>query len=152
MKFDMMAAWDDSIYLLRTNRQILIPIVGLFVFLPTLVMALWIPPMAEPTGTTPAEIMAEFSDYFLPILPHLMLFGIVSAFGNLVILRLFLGNDNIAVSGAIKAALILFIPVIIAQYMTSFLTMAGFLLLIAPGLYLTGRLSLVIAVIAGENR
>ncbi len=153
MKFDLSAAWNDSLHLLRQNSQLLVPLVGIFLFLPALAFALSLPAMAEPPATaTSQQVLALMMSYFRDLAPYFFLMGLISLFGNLTILRLFLGDRQSSVGDALKTALVLFLPAIVAQLLSSVTVGIGFMLFIIPGLYLLGRLSVTIAVIAGERQ
>jgi len=152
MKFDLSAAWNDAMHLLRTNFALLVPIAGIFFFLPTLIFTLSVTEMAEPAANSSAtQTLSLLLEYFQSLAPYFFLISIFAIAGNLTMLKLFLGGRDESVGSALKAALILFLPAIIAQFLGSIIMFFGFMLLIVPGLYLSGRLALMSAVIAGEN-
>ena len=151
MKFDLSAAWSITVALLRRHQALVIPIAGVFLFLPTLIFSLSIEPMQEVTSNDGMEVLRRLYEYYLTIMPGALLVGIIALIGNLAITVLFLDEHGISVGEALKLSLVLFIPALVAMIITNIIVGAGLILLIVPGLYLLGRLAILNAVIVGEN-
>ena len=151
MKFDLSAAWSTTLSLLQRHQALVIPVAGVFLFLPTLILTLSIAPMAEPASGNTNEILRQVSEYYMSILPGALIVGLITIIGNLAIVKLLLDERGISVGEALKMALVLFIPAVLATIIANIAVGIGFLLLIVPGLYLLGRLSILTAVIVAED-
>lgn len=151
-KFDMSAAWGDARLLLSSYGALTWAVAGVFLFLPQFVMGLSInPPPTVPDTATMAEWLEAWRPWFQQMLPYQLIGGILVLIGTLAIMRLWLTRTSLSVGEAIKGALMLLVPVFIAQLLTGILTGLGFMLLIVPGIYLAVRFSLL-GPIAADHR
>lgn len=151
-KFDMGAAWDDSLVLLRSHSALTGAIAAVFLFLPTLAVSWFGPAPIEPaTGATFDQIVQAMRANFRQELPYQLLIALVAAVGGVGILRLWLARTGTSVSDALGFALKMLPTMIAVQILTGLAMGIGFILLVVPGLYLIGRLALVSAVVADRN-
>jgi hypothetical protein len=146
--FSFSQVWDDAFAMLRANAGLLTAIAGVFLFLPALVVALYVPP--PETAESPAEWIEQFRLYNEANWPWLLVSGLVNMIGVIAIYLLLLAAPRMTVGGAVVAAL-----TIVPFYflMTLGLNIAvgiGFVLLIVPGVYLLGRLVLTSPVLVAE--
>lgn len=149
---DMGAAWDDAVALLRAHPALTGAIAALLLFLPALVVYWLGPPQFEPVpGSTPQQMFAGFSAYFQAALPWLFVQALLSTFGTVAILRLWLGGAGISVGEALGFAATVFPTIFALQILQSLILFVGFLLLVIPGLYLTARLALTTPFVAHEG-
>lgn len=151
-KFDMGAAWDDAMTLVRAHLPLTGVLVGLFFFLPGMVMALLGPaPLAPPANVTPEQLNAMVWADLRQQFPWLMAVTMASTLGSLAILRLWLARSGTSVGEALAFTLAM-IPTMIAMFLVqSLLFGIAFLLLIVPAFYLFGRLSAAYPLLADRN-
>jgi hypothetical protein len=148
MKFSYSAVWADVVALLRAHASLIATVAGVFIFLPGLLLAYFIPqPETQDFGRL-GEIWVEY----LNANWHWMLLNsLVSMIGSIAILLLIFAR-NISVGGAISAALALLPFYFLASLLGSILIGLGFILLIIPGAYLIGRLGPLNALVVAESR
>lgn len=145
MKFSYNAVWEDTVRTLRANSSLLIAVAGVFLFLPTVVAGYLSPPRTA--ETFPAMIEHLKSNWLL-----MLTVNIIGFVGNLALLILALDINRPTVGTAIRAALALLPIYFLVSILSGFMIGLGFLLLIIPGLYLIGRLSVTGAVLVAEER
>jgi hypothetical protein len=150
MKFSYSDVWNDMLRLLRGNGGLIASIAGVFVFLPLLLLYVLMPPPPQ-AAPAPAEALGALTAYWQKVWYWLLLENVVAMIGNLAVLRLVLARGGATVGEAIVAAFVLLPAYLVAAIVAGAATFAGFLLLIVPGLYVTGRLAPLPAVIAGER-
>lgn len=146
MKLSYSAVWADLTALLRSHASLIATVAGVFIFLPTLLLAHFLP---QPEAATPERIGQLWLEYGLSNWHWLLLAFIVRAIGAIAILLLVFARD-ISVGGAIAGALALLPAYFIATLLSSVAIGFGFFLLVVPGLYLLGRLGPLNAVIVAE--
>jgi hypothetical protein len=140
MRFSYSEVWNDAVALLRNNAAIAIALAGVFIFLPQLVTAYFLP---TPVAEKPDELVRVMTDYFLSSWHWLLLARLVGMVGAISLLLLFLDARGRSVGTLISAAILILPFYFLASIVSGFLVAAGCLLLIVPGLYLLGRLTLV---------
>lgn len=151
-KFDMSAAWEDCLQLMRAHSALTLAIAAVFLFLPTLAFAWFGPIPAEPPkGADLEQIMTLVRENFRQELPGRVVAALVGLVGSVAILRLWLARGSTSVGEALTLALTLFPTMLAAQLLASIALFGGLVLLILPGLYLAGRLALVSPVIADRG-
>jgi hypothetical protein len=119
-----------------------------FIFLPGLLVAYFLPP---PQTQDIARLGEIWGDYVGLNWPWLLLNSLLNMIGSIAILLLIFSR-GITVGGAIAAALALLISYFLASLLSSILVAFGFVLLIVPGLYLLGRFAPIGAVVVAEAR
>ena len=148
MKFSYSAAWADVMALLRTHASLIATVAGVFIFLPGLLVAYFLP---QPATQDFARIGELWIEYMSANWHWLLLNSLVNMVGAIAILLLIFARD-ISVGGAIAGALALLPFYLLTSLLSSLLIGIGFVLLIVPGLYLIGRLGPVGAVVVAESR
>lgn len=152
VKFDMGAAWDDSVALLKSHAALTGAIAAVFLFLPSLVVAWFGPTPIEPAdGANLAQVLAALQENGRQVLPYQLGVALFALIGTIGILRLWLSRSGTSVGEALTFAAMLFPTMVAVQFLTGVMLALGFLLLIVPGLYLVGRLALVSAVVADRG-
>lgn len=149
-KLDYRSVGADARVLLKAYFEPIIAISGFFIFMVNWLSAILLPDLALGEAgdiTATIEILRDFFEANWQLLLPTML---TTMFGGLAIYVLLVGPKVAKVGDALTGALALFIPYILASVLAGWATFAGFLLLLLPGLYLTGRLAVMPAVIAGE--
>jgi hypothetical protein len=148
MKFSYSAVWADVVALLRAHLSLIATVAGVFIFLPGLLFAYFLPqPETQDFGRL-GEIWVEY----LNANWHWMLLNsLINMIGSIAILLLIFAR-NISVGGAIAAALALLPFYFLASLLGSVIIGFGFVLLILPGAYLLGRLGPLNSVVVAETR
>lgn len=151
-KFDMGAAWEDSMLLLRSHSALTGAIAAVFLFLPTLAVSWFGPVPIEPAaGSSFDQVMATMRANVIQAVPYQLFVAIVSGIGGIGILRLWLSRSGISVGEALVFALTMVPTVIVIQLLSGLIVGVGFVLLIVPGLYLWARLAIVAPVVADQS-
>jgi hypothetical protein len=152
VKFDMGAAWDDTLQLLKSHSALIGTIAGVFLFLPALAVAWFGPvPIEPPPGADVEAVMQSFQDNFRQMIPGQIVIGICTIIGTAGILRLWLSRTGTSVGEALTFALKFFPTMVAIQILCGFAIGFGFILLIVPGIYLVGRLALVAPAVADRS-
>lgn len=90
MTFDMNRAWEESLRLLKANRELVLVLAGLFIFLPAFALGVFKPETITGPEITDTERMAEqLNAYFAANGVWLVLLQLVQMVGILAILALF---------------------------------------------------------------
>ena len=150
MTFSYSAVWDDTVKLIRQHLPLLAAIAGVFIFLPGLVLAVFLPP-PEPASADPGRVFQIMMEHYRSAAPWYLLSAIVGMVGTAAMLRLVFARDS-TVGGALAFGLALLPFYFLLQLLAGLIVGIGFLLLIVPGLYLIGRLAPASAVMVAESR
>ncbi len=151
-KFDMGAAWDDSLALLKSHSALTGTIAAVFLFLPALAVAWFGPAAIEPAaGASVEQVIATFRANIWEMLPYQVGVGLFAIVGTIAILRLWLSRTGVSVGEGLTFGLMLLPTMIGVQILTGLMMGVGILLFIIPGLYLIGRLALVAPVAADRG-
>ena len=147
-KFDMAAAWEDSMVLLRSHSALTGTIAAVFLFLPTLAVSWFGPAPIEPAANASVEqVMAAFRESAGAAMPYQLLITIVAAIGGVGVLRLWLSRTGTSVGDALAFALRMMPTVIAVQILLGLaLALAG-LVLIVPGAALGGAGGVLLVVV-----
>lgn len=148
MKISYSAVWDDTLRLLRENGGLMAAVAGVFLFLPALLIAQFVPP---PETTDPNRMFRDLLEYYREALPWLALSGLVAMVGGAAILRLALVAGTSVASAIVFGAMLLPFYFLLS-FLSALIFAAGLILLIVPGLYLIGRLAPAAPIIVAENR
>ncbi|MBL0915312.1 MAG: glycerophosphoryl diester phosphodiesterase membrane domain-containing protein, partial [Sphingopyxis sp.] len=151
-KFDMGAAWEDSLVLLKSHNALTGTVAAVFFFLPALAISWFGPAPIKPAeGATFEQTITALQANLLQALPYQLAVAIFAIVGSLAILRLWLSRSATSVGEALGFGVRLLPTMIALQIVTGVMLGLGFLLLIIPGLYLIGRLALVSPTIADRG-
>ncbi|HYE28378.1 MAG TPA: hypothetical protein VEA61_09115 [Allosphingosinicella sp.] len=149
MKFSYSAVWADVMGLLRAHASLIATVAGVFIFLPGLLVAHFLP---QPQTEDMARIGELWIEYLDANWPWMLLNSLANMVGAIAILRLIFVR-GITVGGAIAgAASLLLIAYFLTSLLSSLAIALGFVLLIVPGLYLIGRLGPATVVVVAEER
>jgi len=150
MKLNYMQCWNGAMSLLVANKEAILAIAGVFIFLPTLLFSQFVvPPIfnGDEDGNT---MLAIYSAYFSENSLSIIASNLVMSFGSLAVYCALAPSRNNTVAEDLVAALKLFLIYLLANLAIAFIVLPGFLLFIIPGLYLTARLILVPIVIVDQ--
>jgi hypothetical protein len=148
MKLSYSAVWADTAALLRGHASLIATVAGVFLFLPGLLAAYFLP---QPQADDFAQLGRLWGEYASRNWHWLLLARLVNMVGEIAILLLIFAR-GITVGGAIAAAAALLPSYFAALVLGNVAIGLGTLLLIVPGLYLLGRLGPLASVLAAENR
>ncbi|HEV2747675.1 MAG TPA: YciC family protein [Allosphingosinicella sp.] len=148
MTLSYSAVWDDLTAMARANSSVLLAIAGVFLFLPGLLVAYFIP---QPQSDA-SRILADLWTYHAANAHWLLLGTIVNMAGAIAMLLLLLDRDGRTVGNAIAGTLPILPAYFIASLLAGLAIGCGLLLLIVPGLYLFGRLAVLGPVLVTEER
>jgi hypothetical protein len=169
MIFSYNAVWEDTVKLLRRHGPLLAAIAGVFIFLPALLVAVFMPP-PEPQGADPARMFQLVLAFYRAAAPWFALQGLFSIVGTLAMLRLVFASRTTvgdALIHALKltpfyillsilfgfavglAAMLIIVPAALIGPIA--VVLAAFVLIV-PLLYLFGRIVPVPAVMVAEDR
>jgi hypothetical protein len=151
MKLDFTAAWNDAIALLKAHKDMVLPIAGVFILLPTILLGYFVPQPEIAEGLDEKATLAIMMQFYSDIAPWLMLTTILTIIGNLAIYSLVLNDRKPTVGEALRLALGFFLPMLIANLLSGISMILGFILLIVPGIYLAIKFSLVGPALVSEN-
>ncbi|MBB6424646.1 hypothetical protein [Sphingopyxis sp. JAI128] len=151
-KFDMGAAWDDAMALVKAHLPLTSILAGIFLFLPGMALALLGPvPLTPPNDTTPDQLLTLLIADMRQQLPWLLFVAVASTLGSVAILRLWLARAGTSVGEALTFAMVM-IPTLIGIFVIqSILFGLAFLLLIIPMIYLIGRFAAVYPLLADRE-
>lgn len=115
MKLDMGNAWSEATAMISANRELVAIIAGIFVFLPTIVLAVVAPEAATgPTQVNPDDPMAAMQAFYAENGIWLFLIAIINAIGSLALFALF-ADDRPTVGDAITTGVKTLLPYLAAQ-------------------------------------
>ncbi|WP_374408872.1 hypothetical protein [Pelagerythrobacter sp.] len=115
MKFDMGRAWNEATALISGNKELLAVIAGIFIFLPNLALALFVPEMMTgPAEVNPEDPTAAMQAFYSEYGVWFGLLTIVQSVGTLSLLAL-LHDRRPTVGEAMRTGLVTLLPYIAAQ-------------------------------------
>lgn len=148
-RLDLRRAVDEARALFLRDRDLLLRVAGVFLFLPSFAALLFLPPAVAGTGDTANQVLLKwFSDnaHWLAAEQAVMLLG------GATIYRLYLAPDGGTPGEAIGMAAARYLPFLLATLLATLSVFAGLTLLILPGAYLLGRTALAGAAVVAEER
>lgn len=151
MKLNIERAWSDAIALFRGHAEFLLPVYGLFALIPAAAIALLLP-METSSGATPQQLLEAFQNYFSTNLHWLLLSGLLTAFATATVLVTLADPARPTVGQAMGRALALTPAFYVLTIITNIVIGMGLFLVIVPGFYLLGRLTLGHVHMAAERR
>ncbi|WP_430414560.1 hypothetical protein [Parasphingorhabdus sp.] len=143
MKLNYMQCWNGAMALFGAHKEAIVAIAGVFVFLPTLLMAQFV---GEPllNGNEDLDaMMAVYSAYFSENLIAIVTSNLFISFGVLAICFALTPSDNFTVAENLRRTFKAFVVFIIANLLAGFAFFGGLMLFIIPGFYIFCRLILV---------
>lgn len=157
MTIDLGATAADAWALWRRDHAVLWPLAGLFLFVPTLALMLFVEPLqiamtqqANPGPAESAMIVAQYRAWIATNSGYFLTVGLISAFGTLAILGFYLDRAATTLGEALTGALTLLPRYVLASLITTAASMIGLALFFLPGIYLAGRWLLIGPVLVAE--
>lgn len=137
-------AWAATLAFIQGNTAVLLPLAGMFIFLPQLLFQYGAGELIA------AETLPQGSGLRVGLFLGLLL--ATSVVAQITITRMAAGDAGDATLGAqLASAFTLLLPAIAATLLQGIAIFAGLMLLILPGLYLIGRLLFTLPVLACET-
>jgi hypothetical protein len=146
-KLDYRAVWTDARALLAAHKEAIAAIAGFFIFMSAWISAFLVPPLIFENMYNSNQAVVEISRHFEANWRVLVPTMLVTIYGSLSLYVLMSGRRLEKVGDALGIAAALFLPYLLASLLVSWATLAGFFLLIIPGLYLSGRFAILPAVV-----
>jgi len=147
MTFDVAAVFADAWQMWKRDRELLLAVAGLFLFLPEFASKLLIPEAPELVGFGRDE--AAFKSWFVTYQAWLsnyswtmIVLSLALLFGTLLIFTLYLDTRRPNVRVGLINSLTLLPRYILAVLLVSLPVDIGLILLVLPGIYVLGRLML----------
>jgi hypothetical protein len=149
-KLDYRAVWTDARALLAAHKEAIAAIAGFFIFMSAWISAFLVPPLIFENLGNSNQAVVEISRYFEANWRVLVPTMLVTIYGSLSLYVLMSGRRLEKVGDALGIAAALFLPYLLASLLVGWATLAGFFLLIMPGLYLSGRFAILPAVVTQD--
>lgn len=121
IRFDSNRAWQQAMAALHSNRDMLVPLAGVFFLLPNLALSLLVPEAKPPAGANQAAMMAFAMDYYRRALPVVIPVLLFQAVGTLGMLTLLTDRSRPTVGEALLAGLRAVLPYFGSQLIFGFL-------------------------------
>ncbi len=150
-KLDFSAAWEDAVAMLKANLSLVVPLAGVFIILPMVILNVMVPQPDFASVTDPAASLKLLLEYFSSLAPWFLISMVVAMIGYLAIYHLVLGGKNPTVGEAISLGLVSFLPYFLASLISGIAVTLGMFLLFVPGFYLAIKFSMTGPAIAAEN-
>jgi hypothetical protein len=137
MTFSYDRVWADVVAMARSNAVLLLTLAGVFVFLPSFALWLFLPvPHAAGAGE---EAVKQFLAYYQRNAGWFVLVNAIGALGQIIILVLLIDRNRPTVAEAISGGALLFPGYFLASLISNIAIGFGLLLFVVPGLYVLGR-------------
>jgi hypothetical protein len=146
MNFSYSAVWNDTVALLKSHGSLLLAVAGVFILLPLLMTAYFLP-----TPTSSTDPIGVLGRYYRENWHWLALASLINSIGSIAIYKLIFSGRGLSVGQAIGGALALLPFFFIATMIVSVAIGVGFAFLVIPGLYLLGRLAITAPTMVAEN-
>ncbi len=132
--------WEAAVSLLRVNRDHLLAVAGVFIFLPVLAMMLFFPmPKEMPIDPNGVKAWTEYFEHYGNVL---LLSNIIQTVGTGAVLTLLLRKQHLTAAQSILNG-VRFLPGLFLYTLIFGVAVgAGLFAFVIPGLYLIGRLVL----------
>lgn len=152
-RLDMMAAWTDTMAMLRSHIELVVAISGMFFLLPGAVFGwLMLPDAPLPVPETPDERWAQFAKMISDNWPYMIGNAVCTAIGTVALLALILDRARPTVGQAIGIGVVMLPVYLLLTILQGAIMFAGFMLFILPGFYLAARLAAIAPVLVAEKR
>lgn len=140
----------ETVSIWRSQRELLLPIAGVFLFLPTLATQLFVPVPALTDGSR-EQAAAVLAAWFVAQAPALIGQAVVISYGAAILFTLLLGQERLPVGAAMQRSLRV-LPGLLAVWTITLLLMSiGTMLLFMVAFYIGGRLLVAGPVAVAES-
>lgn len=150
-KLDLSGCWNDVMQLFRGNRELLLSVAGVFILLPSLAFAMFVPRPQSPPDADLATIYANMQAFYEANYGWIILIGLLNGFASIVMLLLMLDRRRPNVREAMRRGLSIILPYYAMGVLSGVLTFLGSLAFILPGIYIFVKLIVAGPVMAAER-
>ncbi len=150
-KLDLSGCWNDVMQLFRTHRELLLSVAGVFILLPGLAFAMFVPPPQSPPDADLTTIYANMQSFYQGNFGWIILIGLLNGFATVVMLVLMLDPSRPSVSEAMRRAFSIILPYYAMDVLSGVLTFLGSLAFILPGIYIFVKLIVAGPVMVAER-
>lgn len=151
MKLDLMACWNEALGLIMRNREAVLPVAGVFLFLPSTLFAYFVGAPEFGENPTFDEMVAVFTQFMSENSVSFLASNLVISFGSLAVASILVGGGGSLVGQRMTLALKLFPFFLLANILSSVAITLGLFLFIVPGILIAVRLSILPAVVVGDE-
>ena len=156
MKIDLADAVGTAWTVFKRDRDALLAMTGLFLFLPALTMLLLLPPPPQAVGTDAGQAAVEgwvklSVQWLFGNLPWLAIATLIAQFGALAITAFYLDKSRPSVGQAMARAARLLPGYALLMLAVTLVASIGFLMFVVPGLWVLGRAMLAAPVLVAEG-
>ena len=151
-KLDLSGCWNDVMQLFRGHRELLLSVAGVFILLPGLAFALFVPQPASSPDADLQTIYANLQSFYADNVVWIVLIGLLNGFASIVMLVLMLDRSRPNVGEAMRRGFSILLPYYAMGVLSSLLTFLGTLAFILPGIYIFVKLLVAGPVMAAERR
>jgi hypothetical protein len=151
MPFSYDRAWADLVAMFRGNWGILLAVAGALMFFPSFVLFTFAPLPEPAEGSGQTDVFNLMIGYYQANVVWFLLVTALTTWAQGAILLLLLDRERPTVAEAFTRAAQLFPALFLATLLTNLAIGAGVALLIVPGVYLLGRLAVVMPRIADRR-
>lgn len=148
---DYSSVWQNTQAQLAAHREGVGAVSGLFLFLPDWIARLFAGQPDLEGAATPVQMIGAYQSFYLENWPLLLPMGLLGFFGAVAIYVLLTRLDMTTIGSALGKALALLPFYFIVQLSGGLILLGGFLLLLLPGIYLSGRLTPLGAIVVAET-
>jgi hypothetical protein len=129
----------DAAALWRRERRLVVPVAGVFFFLPMLAIVLLVARIDVPQSATAEEMRAAIAAFYNAHYGAILAINLVLDFGGFALLNLFLQGNGRTLGEVLSISLRRFLPVVAINLIAGLAFGLGASLFLLPGLYLFGR-------------
>jgi len=151
MKINYMQCWNGAMAILRAHKEAILAIAGVFLFLPTLLMAQFVGQPVLDGSEDMSAIIANYTSFTQENLWPILLSNILMSFGGFALYVVICASPGATVGESLGIAFRFFLFFLIANILAGLATGIGLMLLIIPGLYVASRLSLIPVIVADRQ-
>lgn len=149
-KLDFTAAWKDAIALLKANLETILPIIGVFILLPAIIVGYMVPePVMDPAAADSG--MGQLMQYYRDLAPWFVFTIITGTIAYATIYTLVFNSTRPTVGQAFGIGMTFFVPILLANLMGAVAMLVGLIFLVVPGIYFIIKFSLAGPAIVAEN-
>ncbi|MDV3455486.1 hypothetical protein RZN05_00705 [Sphingomonas sp. HF-S4] len=139
MRLDLVGVLADARALWRRERELLVPIAGMFFFVPMLAIVLLLANSGFPGDATPEQLREAIAAFYEANIVAILAANLAIAFGSFTVLNLFFQGGGRTLGEVLGITLRRFLPYLAIYLIASVLFSFGLSLLVLPGLFVFGR-------------
>jgi hypothetical protein len=150
-KLDLSACWNDVMHLFRANRELLLSVAGVFILLPGLAFAMFVPQPVSPPDATLETIYQGMQQFYTDNVVWIVLIGLANGFASVVMLVLILDTRQPSVAEAMRKGLSILLPYYAMGVLSGVMVFLGSLAFVLPGVYIFIKLLIAGPVMVAER-